>query len=139
MYNIKHFSHTADIRIRIEADQLPDLFLAGLIAMGDILQPGACKDAMPEMATGHTVELQSVDPTALLIDFLSDALTICLSEKCIICGWELEHLDETSLKAKLNGIPVNGFDDDIKAVTYHEAEVRRNPAGNWESYLVFDI
>ncbi len=139
MYRIEHFAHTADIRVRIEGDSLPELFLAGLFAMNEILQPDACAQTLPNPPVQHQIWLHSPDPTALLIDFLSEALTACLSEKCIFCEWIVSTIDDTSLHATLLGRPVAGFDDDIKAVTYHEAEVIRNASGNWETFVVFDI
>ena len=45
---------------------------------------------------------------------------------------------ETGRKST-HGFDIEEFDDDIKAVTYHEAEVRKNGKGNLETYMIFDI
>jgi SHS2 domain-containing protein len=38
----------------------------------------------------------------------------------------------------IRGCPVDHFNDDIKAVTYHGAEVV-NDAGKWRTPVIFDI
>ena len=41
--------------------------------------------------------------------------------------------------ADISGIPVNEFDEEIKAVTYHEAHVSKINDKQWETYIIFDI
>ena len=40
---------------------------------------------------------------------------------------------------KLSGTRINNFDEEIKAVTYHEANVIKNKKGLWETCIIFDI
>jgi len=54
-------------------------------------------------------------------------------------GAEIEAISETHIAATLRGCAAESFGEDIKAVTYHEAEIRENAAGNLETVLVFDI
>jgi SHS2 domain-containing protein len=81
----------------------------------------------------------SLDKTTLLIDFLSDILTASYERKMIFNTLQIKQLTDTPLDAMLLGYSVEQFDDDIKAVTYHEAEVIRNAKGNWETVVIFDI
>ena len=46
--------------------------------------------------------------------------------------------DELSLTATLTGIAPASFDEDVKAVTYHEADVVFD-GDSWRTTLVFDI
>ena len=46
---------------------------------------------------------------------------------------------ETKLKAKIYGQKVDEFDEDIKAVTYHEVEIIKNDKGGFEAVIVLDI
>jgi len=48
-------------------------------------------------------------------------------------------LTETEIEVKVFGRKVEEFEEDIKAVTYHEAEVKKNEKGEYETMLVFDI
>jgi SHS2 domain-containing protein len=41
--------------------------------------------------------------------------------------------------ATIKGNRVSYFDEDIKAVTYHEAAVKQNNEGQLETVIIFDI
>lgn len=138
MYTIEHLSHTADIRLHLRADSREELFRAGFAAMNEILKANACRKPCPCIIR-QGVELRSVDTTALLVDFLSDVLTLAHEHKAVFCELDFEILEAASLRASIGGRPANGFDEDIKAATYHEAEVRQNAEGLWETFLIFDI
>lgn len=138
MHTIEHLSHTADIRLRLRADSREELFRAGFEAMNEILKPGTCRKPCPCIIQ-RTVELSSVDTTTLLIDFLSDILTLAHEEKAIFCELDFQQWGENSLRASVGGRPANGFEEDIKAVTYHEANVQQKAGGQWETLLIFDI
>ena len=138
MYQLEHLPHTADICLRIRADNLPDLFLGALRGMGDFLHPSSCQEAGP--CPIHTeIATDSIDRTALLVDFLNDALVAIFSLRAVFCEIDFHKLTETEVIAGLRGVPVDTFDDDIKAVTYHEADVHQNEEGLWETLIIFDI
>jgi SHS2 domain-containing protein len=138
MFHLHFLPHTADIRVRIEADSLEDLFLAGVTAMNEVLMGRFC-DEENLVDVEETIETDSIDTTALLIDFLSDVLTLCHSEKALFCKLNVSAISPTRIRAKVGGTKVDGFHDDIKAVTYHEAEVVQNEKGWWETMVIFDI
>lgn len=138
MQRIQFTPHAADIRLQIEADSRERLFQAGLEGMNNVLKPSFCNDN-PDLIIETMIRLRSTDLTGLLIDFLSDVLTESLTQRAIFCRIEIEHFRPNQLAAWLFGAPVDGFDEDVKAVTYHEAEIRQNAGGNWETTVVFDI
>jgi SHS2 domain-containing protein len=138
MYTITHLPHTADLRLHLQADSLEELFAAGVEALQQQLQPAGCQGGGP-YPLRHALQLQSVDTTVLLVDFLSEVLTLSHEEKAVFCVLEIQQLNETAIAAQIAGRPADGFAEDIKAVTYHEAEVRQNEAGKWETMLIFDI
>jgi len=132
MYEI--LQHTADVRLRVTASSLEELFadaLQGLMAvMG---APVGAHGVRPE-----SIELDSVDLTALLVDFLNEALVRALVGRRRFTGASFASLGETHLAATLTSVPAASFDEDVKAVTHHEAEVRRSGEG-WTTMLVLDI
>jgi len=130
--------HTADIRLKVEASSLEELFLAALQGMADIIKPNFCKQ-IKEHTVQKTVQTSSVDTTTLLIDFLSDILMHSQVNKAIYCHTTFKKLESNILHATIFGAPVDSFDEDIKAVTYHEAEVKKNETGNWKTVIIFDI
>ena len=139
MHRYSFLEHTADIRILLEGEAFSDLFAAGTLAIAEILKPGCCTDQKPPFPIEKILRLESGDRTALLIDFLSDVLTQCHVDRAIYCAVSVKHLSETEIEAVIAGTQVKAFEDDIKAVTYHEAEVRQDAEGNWSCMVIVDI
>lgn len=135
--NIEYLPHTADIRMRIKATSLKELFLLGLLGMGNILKNGFCEGQLP-FDQKFTINLSAQDMTGLLIDFLSEVLSISYTEKMIFCKAEFLVLEKNTANIEIYGRHVGILDEEIKAVTYHEAEVRKSK-GYWETIVVFDI
>ncbi|MFI5400358.1 MAG: archease [SAR324 cluster bacterium] len=127
--------HTADVRMRVTGTSLERLFSDALAGLMDLLRPGSPTGP----ALRRPVSLSAGDATALLVDFLSDALLGALTRRERYDGLVVLELTEERIEAELVGAPVAGFADDVKAVTYHEAELRRRPDGLWETVIVFDV
>jgi SHS2 domain-containing protein len=138
MYRIEILPHTADVRFRLTADSLEEVFHAGIESLADFLYEGVCGDAKHFDIT-HEIDISSIDTTTLLVDFLSDVLTQSYHDKAIFCRTDILTLSKNQLRAKIFGKKVSEFQDDIKAVTYHEAEVQKNEDGKWQTYLIIDI
>jgi len=138
MKTYKVLPHTADVRLWVEADRLEELFAAALEGMA-----GLIKESQVELKKGRvieeTLELEAPDVTALLIDFLSAALTLTHQKKAVFTQIRFLKLNDKSLKGIIKGFETDGFDDDIKAVTYHEAEITKNLSGIFETMIVFDV
>jgi SHS2 domain-containing protein len=128
--------HTADIRLYVEASTIQELFQGALEGMSQIIAPHTCK----QQYTNHTpVAITSSDTTTLLIDFLSEVLTQTAITKMIFCSVKITRLTPTAITGTLHGHSVAGGQKDIKAVTYHEAEVKKNENNNYDTTIVFDM
>ena len=137
---MKHFaihSHTADVRLELEASTLEELFTVALIGMAEFIKPNSCTG--DNLIIKKEILVNSIDTTALLIDFMSDVLTETHINKAIFCTVTFAELTETSVRATIFGKHVESFDEDVKAITYHEADVKKNSAGNYTTVIVFDI
>ncbi len=135
---IEYLPHTADIRMKIEGETLEEIFLAGLLGMSQILKEELCKETR-EFQKQLEIKLSAPDITCLLVDFLSEILSVSYTEKAIFCKMEDVVISENTLSAKLYGTGISGLDEEIKAVTYHEADVLKNSRNSWETIIVFDI
>jgi SHS2 domain-containing protein len=136
MKYFKLIEHTADVRLYVEGSSYEELFLAALNGMAHIIRSHTCPSHSNITIDVHIV---ASDITTLLIDFLSNALTHTQTEKLLFCDAVFVKLTDTFLDARLNGHKIDRFDEDIKAVTYHETEVKKNNRGNYETIIVFDI
>jgi SHS2 domain-containing protein len=87
----------------------------------------------------RNIALEAVDATALLIDFLNEVLLASHIHKEVYNEVIFKRLSERSLEARLSGFIAKSLGEDIKAVTYHEADVKKKKDGTWETMLIFDI
>lgn len=136
--NIKYLPHTADIRMRIEAAELPLLFSHGLKGMAEILVENGCHKNI-ECTVRETISLDAADTTCLLIDFLSEALSLSYVHRAIFCQLDIIKLSDSYIHAEISGTDIHTYDEEIKAVTYHEAAVIQDDNGRWQTTIVFDI
>lgn len=130
--------HRADLRIRVWGKDLEELFSSALAGMNEVLKPGFCREKR-QFSKEIKFAVEASDSTVLFIDFLSQVLTASQERRAIFCKADFESLTSRAVAVKLQGIAVEGFDRDIKAVTYHEAEVKKNEKGEWETVVVFDV
>jgi SHS2 domain-containing protein len=128
-------SHTAEVGLRLTADNPLELFRAALEGMAEWLKPGLPR----EVEFRRDLRVDSALAQTLLVDFLVDALTRSQVERAVFFDAEFGLIEDTRVEATLLGRRVESFDDDIKAITYHGAGFRRNGDGQYETEVIFDI
>lgn len=133
------YPHTADVRLKVTGGTRGDVFRLALEAMAELMKENFCRTGREDFFREEKLELKSIDGTSLLVDFLSEVLTLSHINKSIYCEVIFEALTETEIRASVRGKATDRFDKDIKAVTYHEAELKINEKRQWESILVFDL
>ena len=127
--------HTADVRLRVRAAALDDLFRDAMRGMYAVMRAHPIGE---EEEVRSTIAVDdSADTTSLLVDFLNEVLGRAHIGHEMFIEVAFSRLVETSLTAELRGVKAT-FEEDVKAVTYHEAEVRRE-GGEWTTMLVFDL
>ena len=151
MHSYKILEHTADVRLYVEGSSMEDIFTAAIEGMAEIIKKNACKvfaakaaSAVKKAQTSNAgikkeIKVSSANPTLLLIDFLSEVLTLSQIEKIVFCAAKFGEPAGKKVSAIIYGRKVKSFDEDIKAVTYHEAEIKKNKSGNLETIIIFDI
>jgi SHS2 domain-containing protein len=126
--------HTADIRVRVEADTQEDLFRDALFALCEFVKPAGEGESRE-----RRIEVEAGNATDLLVDFLNEALWRIHSYREVYDSVAFDHCTKTSVDATLRGRAFETISEDIKAVTYHEANVTITPEGRWATQLVLDI
>jgi len=132
--------HTADVRLKVIGETLEKLFEQAVLGMMQILS--STKFEIKNQKSKIKIKLKSKNATMLLIDFLNEVLTNSYINKCIyqLSAIRFQSSDkEINLEAELVGVKIDGFDKDIKAVTYHGAEIIKNKENNFEIVITFDI
>lgn len=129
-------SHTADVRLKAEGSTREELFRAALEGMAEIQNPQRNAGGEKIVRKIHVI---SADQTALLVDFLSETLAQSQIEKTVFDAVTFPKLTSSELEAEVSGACVEGFGEDIKAVTYHGAEISKKDEGDYEVTILFDI
>ncbi len=128
--------HTADIRMNVTGKTLGELFQDALSGMVKIVNPTLSKKLK---IIKRKIIIEASDATALLIDFLNEALMQMHTERETYASVKFSSITEHSLKAELKGYKAESFGEDIKAATYHEADVKKNNKDEWSATIIFDI
>lgn len=132
----KILKHTADVRLKVEAKTMTSFFKEALSGMNRISKAKIKKNSP---IFKRKISIESSDKTALLVDFLNEVLSLNNIYKETYTDAVFNKISENFIEAELEGRAVEEFGEDIKAATYHEADVKQNKKGNWETIIVFDI
>ena len=130
--------HTADAGFRVRGATLPALF----VHAADCLFEALGETAGVAPATARDVSVEAEGHAALLRAWLSEVLYISYVGKLVLARAEVLELTERRLRARVSGEPYDEArherNPEIKAVTWHELEVRQTPAG-WEAVFILDM
>lgn len=128
--------HKADLKIRAFGKVKEELFLNALLGMAESMKPEAKK---PPEEIKREIKIKSFDFPALLVDFLSEALYSSQVNREAYFNVKFKEFSDDKLTGELLGQKAERFDEDIKAVTYHELDVLQRKDGIWEATVLFDI
>jgi SHS2 domain-containing protein len=136
--SIELLPHTGDIGMRVRAASLADLFATAAQGLFDILveRPGE------PVGLTDSISVREERLDLLLRAWLDELLFRFLVERRLYVAWDVIGADERSVTAAASGVL---FDSDrhdlkteLKAVTYHGLEVKRDGEG-WVATVIFDV
>jgi SHS2 domain-containing protein len=129
----RELEHIADWALEVWAVDLNGLLEQA--ARGMLALAGVRKQAGP--ATTKSFCLQYADGESLLVAFLSELLYLQEQQDFVFDSLRLE-LHQGTLDVTLDGVPLAGLEKEIKAVTYHNLQLRHTERGI-EARIVFDV
>ena len=132
----EELEHTADLEIRVWGEDLGSLFRQS--ATGMIQLSGVEGLAEGISSVQQNISLEAMDYEGLLILFLEELLYRLTEDYMVYEIQELSISSEYTLKARLTGAQIKSYQRDIKAVTYHNLNIRTTADG-YEVNIVFDI
>lgn len=131
------FDHTADLGVQVRASTREALYETAARALFEILG-----DAGDPPAAPRRIDLLAADAEELLIRWLAELLCIHEVEGLRFDRFAVDFDGPGSLHgvASASG-PAGplGPGREIKAVTYHSAQVVRQPDGTWTARFVLDV
>ncbi len=133
-------NHTADLGIWVEARDLSELFANAALALSDLLVE--CHSDLPCCFISRCLSIEQADLETLLVGWLRELLYVWSVEKRYVARVSSIQLREYRLTAT---IELDYYDvkrcellHDIKAVTYHQVEVKPTENG-YRAQVIFDV
>jgi SHS2 domain-containing protein len=133
MKKFEILEHRTDLKIKALGKTKEELFLNMLLGMTEFQKP----EVEEGKEIKREIKIESVDFSALLVDFLNEVLYLNQTQKEAYFGLKFKKLEEKTLEAELVGQKVKRFGEDIKAATFHGLDVRKDK--NWQATVLFDI
>lgn len=132
--------HPAELRLRVYGKTLEELFENAALAMGETQKKNDTFLTLSrKKCVKEKIEVQSLDINTLLVDFLNEILAKSQINKCVYYVSDIKiDASRFTLHVSCTGYPVERFEEDIKAVTYEDLDIKKiNDI--YQTDLVFDI
>jgi SHS2 domain-containing protein len=127
--------HTADRALRIWGRNLAELFVHAALGMNSLM---LAADADSEPAPAQHITLEAIDAENLLVAWLSELAFWAETELLIFTRFEFHRVSPTGLSAVAWGNRVGALEKHVKAVTFHNLEIRSTSDG-LATTVVFDV
>ncbi len=129
--------HTADLGLQVWGRTLPELYANAAEGMASLYYN---PDAVRPLEK-RAVAVEGYDCEEVLVHWLSELLYLVEVHSFLPSRFEIAELDDTHLRAEVAGEPFDPqrheWRTGIKAVTYHEIQVREEE-GEWTVVIIFD-
>jgi SHS2 domain-containing protein len=135
-YSFKILPHSADVKLQIIASTKEELFQGALAGMVSIIDAKLSKNAQ---IVKESIEVQSLDFNALLVDFLSEVLAKTDISHAVFNKLKIKKLTDNFLQTEIEGQKIDYFGQEIKAATHHGLEIKQDKSGNYGVTILFDI
>ena len=130
----KEVEHTADRALRISGRDLAELFANAALGMNSLMLTAAAR--RPSIA--KHIKLEAIDAESLLVAWLSELAFWAETESLLFTRFEFLRISATRLSAVVRGDRVGAFEKHVKAVTFHNLDIRAD-AGGLTTTVVFDV
>ena len=138
MKRFEVLDHTADIGLVVYGEDLESLFENAGQAFFHLITD--LKKV--RLRTERRIEIGKESLERLMVDWLTELLYLHEVEDLLFKKFEVESVGEEGLKARVKGEAfqkgVHVIKTGVKAVTYHQIEVRKGKKG-WRAQIIFDL
>lgn len=134
MQKYEILEYTTDLKVRASGETKEELFLNMMIGMFR----GARVETKDQDKVAREIKVESIDEPSLLVDFLSEVLSLSDINNEAYFKVEFSKLTNKELQGKIFGQPIEKIGLEIKAVTYHGIEIKK-VGDTWEAIILFDI
>lgn len=141
MKEFEILEHTADIGIAAYGKNKREVFISAAKGMFEIIA-GENKNLKENFY--DKIKLEADNLEGLLFAWLNELLYIGETKLVILNKFEIKDLSNNKIEAEVKGIKISPpsikIEKEIKAVTYHRLEIKKDEeSGLWRAQVIFDI
>lgn len=129
----REIDHTADWAIEVWSPDLEGLFAQAATGMHALMGI----EMLPGPMVTHPISLSAADKESLLVAFLEELLYL-IESRAVACDSIDMICSETDLHASITAKPIASVQRQIKAVTYHNMEIKTK-SDTLTVTVVFDV
>lgn len=132
----RQLEHTADLALALWAPSETALLEEGARAVVELMTAGH----RPEPRASRHVRLEVLDAEDRLVQWLNEIIYLATAEGFLFASAEL-HTSEGGLEAEVSGEAdaADRIATELKSVTYHDLELRKDREGTWHGRVVIDV
>lgn len=125
--------------LRVRGSTVQDLFRNTLAGMAAFLSPDAAKSPTQGRKITQEIMVRAVDISSLLVEFISRVLAEQEARGAVFTQSAFRTFGDNFLDADITGIRVEEPAAEIRAVSYADVDIKKNPdTGMFETTLVFE-
>ena len=141
MKEFEIIDHTADIGLIAYGKNKEQVFINAAKGMFEIIAGG--NKTLKENFYDK-IKLEADNLEGLLFAWLNELLYIGETRLVILNKFQIKELSDFQIKAEVEGMKINPpstkIEREIKAVTYHRLEIKKDEeSGLWSARVIFDI
>ena len=138
MKKYEFIDHTADLGVEVYGKDLKELFENAGEALFEII----CDMSNVIESVKRVITLESDDLEQLMVVWLGELLYLYDTERLLFKRFNIQRIGNNGLEAVLYGEELktghHTINAEIKAVTYHQIQVRQEE-NRWKSRVIFDM
>lgn len=125
--------------VRVRGRTIQELFQNALRGVASFISPASAIPPAAGKKITREIRAQAVDISSLLVEFLSRALAEADARGAIFTTAAFRAFGENFLEAELAGALAEDIAAEIRAVSYADVDIRKNPdTGLFETTLVLE-
>ena len=134
------FEHTADIGVRVYAQNIEELFENSAKALFSLITEN--KELLPNLEREITLEAENLEE--LLVNWLNELISVFFTYKFLPKSYNINIKEKGlySLEALLKGSEYDPYirevKTEVKAATYHNLKIEKDSSG-FKTEIIFDI
>ncbi len=132
----RYQEHTGELRLELFAPTREELFGEAGRALAEIML-GERRSASSSTLR-RVIEVRARDRAALLVEWLNELISLSEITKEVFTQFRVDHVDDTEVRAIVEGVSPELLQTAVKAATLHGVAVEPAGAG-WRASVVLDV